>query len=347
MNKPIKQPVVKSFYNYKLIKYDNINYNKGFIPKYDLNVTNKTKQNYNDNKYNLKRDDVNYEMSYESADFTPDSYYQFNLKDMSNKKMELNNYQTELGIGNDFNRRIRNDDTGETLQEIAIEDDERTTALKILLTTYNKNYVKAITNDDKTDLKDKYEEDKNTENRKYNKPTIMKVPENIRFNNAIKQGKKIAKINDKLQFDINREYVTDKDMFNNIEKDRFFFYRNTKLKKQEKLDAIENYNKDKEDKILEKTNIVKRLEKNYIKKVKEEDNKDYLYSEKSGIPEISIKQIKDSIYEICNRTESTKLTIQEKRDINKILTNNNFNRLESAASNKINMTEWLENRNII
>ena len=52
--------------------------------------------------------------------------------------MESSNYQTELGISNDLNRRIRNDDTGETLQEIATEDSERTAAFKILLTNYNK-----------------------------------------------------------------------------------------------------------------------------------------------------------------------------------------------------------------
>ena len=44
--------------------------------------------------------------------------------------MRLNNYQTELEIGNDFNRRIRNDDTGESLQAIKTEDDERTTSFK-------------------------------------------------------------------------------------------------------------------------------------------------------------------------------------------------------------------------
>ena len=116
MNRPIKEPVVKSYYKYKLIKYDNIDYNKGFTPKYNLNVKNETKLNYNDNKYNLVRNDVNHEMSYKSSNFTPDSYYQFKLEGMTNKQMELNNYQTELGIGNDFNRRIRNDDTGESLQ---------------------------------------------------------------------------------------------------------------------------------------------------------------------------------------------------------------------------------------
>ena len=79
MNKPTHQPVVKSFYKYKLNNYNNINYNKGFVPKYNLNVTNKRKLNYNDNKYNLKRDNLNYEISYKSKDFIPDSYYQFNL----------------------------------------------------------------------------------------------------------------------------------------------------------------------------------------------------------------------------------------------------------------------------
>ena len=52
---------------------------------------------------------------------------------MTHAKMMLNNYQTELEIGNDFNRRLRYDDTNETLQEIAKEDDERTTTFKLLL----------------------------------------------------------------------------------------------------------------------------------------------------------------------------------------------------------------------
>ena len=59
----------------------------------------------------LKRENKSYEMSYKSDDFTPDSYYQFNLKGMTHNKMMVNNLQTELEIGNDFNRRIRNDDT--------------------------------------------------------------------------------------------------------------------------------------------------------------------------------------------------------------------------------------------
>lgn len=74
----------------------------------------------------------------------------------------------------------------------------------------------------------------------------------------------------------------------------------------------------------------------------------YIYSEKSDFEEISpMKKIKDNIYEICNITVDPKLRLQEKRDINKILTDNNFNKLESAASNKKNVNDWLKKRNII
>ena len=133
MNKPKPEPTVKSFYKYKLNDSSNINYNYSFTPKYNLKVWDKPISNYNDNKYNLERENKNYEMSYQTDDFTPDSYYQFNLKGMTHAKMMLNNYQTELEIGNDFNRRLRYDDTNETLQEIAKEDDERTTTFKLLL----------------------------------------------------------------------------------------------------------------------------------------------------------------------------------------------------------------------
>ena len=76
------------------------------------------------------------------------------------------------------------------MQEIANEDDERTTAFKILLTDYNKNYVEAITIDDKNDVEDKYDSDSEITGKKYNKPTVMKVPENIRFRKELKHVKK-------------------------------------------------------------------------------------------------------------------------------------------------------------
>ena len=133
MNKPKPEPTVKSFYKYKLNYSSNINYNYSFTPKYNLKVWDKPISNYNDNKYNLKRENKDYELAYKTDDFTPDSYYQFNLKGMTDAKMMLINYQTELEIGNDFNRRLRYDDTNETLQEIAKEDDERTTTFKLLL----------------------------------------------------------------------------------------------------------------------------------------------------------------------------------------------------------------------
>ena len=190
MNKPKEQPKVTSFYKYKLNDPYNFDHNIGFTPKYNLKVWDKPTSNYNDNKYNLKREDISYEMSYKSDNFTPDSYYQFDLEGMTNDIMRVNNYQTELGQSTDLNRRIRNDDTGETLQEIAEEDNERITSFKTLLSEYNKNLVIATTQDDKDEVTNKYEEDKITQNRKYNKPTIMKIPENIKFNKNIEKLKK-------------------------------------------------------------------------------------------------------------------------------------------------------------
>ena len=124
MNKPKPEPVVKSFYKYKINDNDNIDHN--FKSKYNLNAGIQPVSKYNDNKYNLSRPVENHELRYRTPNFIPDSYYQFNLEGMTHNKMMVNSLQSELGIGNDFNRRLRNDETGETLQEIKEEDDERT-----------------------------------------------------------------------------------------------------------------------------------------------------------------------------------------------------------------------------
>ena len=88
MNKPKEEPKVTSFYKYKLNDPYNFDHNNGFIPKYNLKVWDKQPiSNYNDNKYNLKRENKNYEMSYKSDNFIPDSYYQFNLQNMTNDRM--------------------------------------------------------------------------------------------------------------------------------------------------------------------------------------------------------------------------------------------------------------------
>ena len=197
--------------------------------------------------------------------------------------MRLNNYQTELEIGNDFNRRIRNDDTGETLQEIKAEDDERTTSFKSLLNEYNKNLAIAVTEDDKDEIKDKYENDKITQNRKYNKPTIMKVSENNKFNIISEKTKKIAKKFDNLKLE--KPEITQSDYINELINDKKTFYRMTKEEKDDILNELSNANEGMNKEIEDKTAKASKIQKigrNYIKKVKDNKikqdkiNKEYL-----------------------------------------------------------------------
>ena len=376
MNKPKEQPKVTSFYKYKLNDPYNFDHNIGFTPKYNLKVWDKPASNYNDNKYNLKREDISYEMSYKSDNFTPDSYYQFDLKNMTNDKMRINNYQTELGQSTDLNRRIRNDDTGETLQEIAEEDNERITSFKTLLSEYNKNLVIATTQDDKDEVTNKYEEDKITQNRKYNKPIIMKIPENIKFNKNIEKLKKTAKKYDNLihKKDTQTDFINEK--FKDYKKT---FYRETKANKNEVLNQMDSSNLNMNVEILEHKNKAKKIQKigrNYIKKVKdnkiEQDkiNKEYLSYIQPGkknydeddtdkpieisadnitkIDNLTNNEIIKQIYEICGQQKSNKkLTIEEKNSINKILTNNGKDPLAPTASNKEQIGLWLSNRQII
>ena len=376
MNKPKEQPKVTSFYKYKLNDPYNFDHNIGFTPKYNLKVWDKPTSNYNDNKYNLKREDISYEMSYKSDNFTPDSYYQFDLEGMTNDKMRINNYQTELGQSTDLNRRIRNDDTGETLQEIAEEDNERITSFKTLLSEYNKNLVIATTQDDKDEVTNKYEEDKITQNRKYNKPTIMKIPENIKFNKNIEKLKKTAKKYDNLihKKDTQTDFINEK--FKDYKKT---FYRETKANKNEVLNQMDSNNLNMNAEILEHKNNAKKIQKigrNYIKKVQnqkiEQDkiNKEYLSYIQPGkknydeddtdkpieisadnitkIDNLTNNEIIKQIYEICGQQKSNKkLTIEEKNSINKILTNNGKDPLTPTASNKEQIGLWLSNRQII
>ena len=47
--------------------------------------------------------------------------------------MMANNLETENKIGNNFNRRIRQSESGQPLEELKTEDKERTEKLKLLL----------------------------------------------------------------------------------------------------------------------------------------------------------------------------------------------------------------------
>ena len=380
MNKKREQPKVTSFYKYKLNDPYNLDHNNGFIPKYNLKVWNKPISHYNDNKYNLKRENKNYELAYKTDSFTPDSYYQYNLEGMTNDRMRLINHQTELELSNDFNRRIRNDDTGETLQEIKAEDDERTTSFKTLLTEYNKNYSEALNQDDKDEVTNKYEEDKYTENKKYNKPTIMKVPENIKFNKVVEKLKKTAKIYDNLKLTKGNE----SDFINQKMKDyKKTFFREEKQNKELILDEMNEHNIKMGTAILENKTNAKKIQKagrKYIKKVQnqkiEQDNinKEYLssifpqneeFSEKSPyqqqfddtiqidsknvtkIDNLTVDEVRQQITEICKKNIDVKLSPSEKIKVNKILINNGFQSLGATAINKQPILKWLSDPQVI
>ena len=292
---------------------------------------------------------------------------EFNLKGMSNDKMRLNNHQTELEIGNDFNRRIRNDDTGETLQEIKVEDDERTTSFKTLLTEYNKNLAIAVTEDDKNEIKDKYENDKKTEARKYNKPTIMKVPENNEFNKKIQKAKKIALTHDKTNLNLNH---SDLDIINDAIDKKKLFYRETKEKKKAIINDIDGMTKDMIKEIKRKNDIKKiqnenkKIENEKIENEKlkqDEINKNYLsnISLKGTATEIptedveilsnlSNSMIRNKIDEIiCADKSNTNITDNERNLINTIFVLNNISPLSKAAVSKDQAGAWLKKRNIV
>ena len=69
--------------------------------------------------------------------------------------MMLNNIETENEISNDFNRRIRQSESGQPLQEIKNEDDERAVSLKLLLDKFNSDINNAKTIQEKEEIIDK------------------------------------------------------------------------------------------------------------------------------------------------------------------------------------------------
>ena len=292
---------------------------------------------------------------------------------MNHNKMMVNSLQSELGIGNDFNRRLRNDETGETLQEIKTEDDERTKAYETLLTEYNKNLLIATTQDDKDEVTNKYEDDKKTEAKKYNKPTIMKIKENDHFNKVIEKSRKISKKYDSLQ-EKNEEEKTHNEVIENLFKNKKEFYR---LTKEEKVDLLvklmeSNANMNKEIKIKEK--FAEKISKNYLKKVenkkieKEKSDKEYLnflynnQNEEEKTKDASIElptasafkldklekfEIIEQINKICNLTASSYITPDERNTINKIFANNGYDVLGPKVTLKSNRDSWLKLRQII
>ena len=183
---------VKSYYNYKL---DPIVFNhlKDFKEKYDDKPAFVVQTSYNGNKYNLERKPIDHTIHYRSKEFIPDSYYEFNLKNTDHKQMMKNNIETENDISNDFNIRTRQAESGQAIQEIKNEDQERAENLKLLLEQYNKDYDNSFFYRDLDNVKDAtYDKLKELDN-KYHKPVINKAVEDVAFDKNVNTMKKILK----------------------------------------------------------------------------------------------------------------------------------------------------------
>ena len=204
IDEPHSKPIdVHSYYKYKL-EPKIFDHNKGFIPKYDNKPAFVVESAYNGNKYNLDRPINDYTIHYKSKDFIPDSYYEFNLKNTDHKQMMINNLETENEIGNDFNRRLRQSESGQPIQELKTEDDERTENLKLLLEQFNRENSKITTVEDQEELKDETHKKLKNINDNYHKPLINKVVEHAQFD---KQLKKAQKMGDKLDIlDIKKRF---------------------------------------------------------------------------------------------------------------------------------------------
>ena len=202
---------VHSYYKYNLDPIY-LNHNIDFNSKYDEKPAFITRSEYNGNKYNLQRNFDEPIIHYKADNFIPDSYYEYNLKNTDHKKMMLNNIETENEISNDFNRRQRQSESGQPLQEIKNEDDERAQSLKKLLDQYNSDINAAKPIQEIEEYSDKIKQLDN----KYHRLKINKADEDIEFNNNIHKYKKL-----------NKEF-TNNDLL--IEK-RIYYSQNTKNKK--------------------------------------------------------------------------------------------------------------------
>ena len=92
-------------------------------------------------KLNLDRPKQDYTIHYKSKNFIPDSHYEFNLKNTDHKKMMINNLETEHEIPNDFNRPLRQSESGQSLEKIKTEDTERAKSPKLFMDEFNKEMI--------------------------------------------------------------------------------------------------------------------------------------------------------------------------------------------------------------
>ena len=296
---------VHSFYKYTLHpKY--LNHNENFISKYDDVPA--FYPHSDGNKYNLIREFNKPVIHYEADNFIPDSYYKYNLKNTDHKKMMLNNIETENEISNDFNRRIRQSESGQPIQEIKNEDDERAENLKKLLDQFNSDIDKTndnmFMNDDRNDIIDETKEKIKKLNNKYHRPKVNKVTEDIEYNNNI-----IKKLNKTFTIDDVK----------NAKKD---FYRLNKHNKtvmnKELKNELDEVKRDKENESINNNlmNIEDINTKNELKREKENES---INNNLMNIEDIKTKREKENENKI-RRKIKLKLDIK-----NEILNDENPN----------------------
>ena len=244
---------VKSYYKYNLNPII-LNHNENFISKYDDTPAFYTNSYYNGNKYNLNREFDAPVINYKTKDFIPDTYYQFNLKNTDHKKMMLNNLETEHEISNDFNIRIRQSESGQPIQEIKQEDNERAENLKLLLDKFNSDINNAKTIQEEEEIIDKTNVKVKELDIDYHRPKINKVNKDIDYNNKINKFKKL-----------NKEFTNDKAI---DEKKKYYRQdeNNKKITSRKLKDDIKNEKEKNELMYLEDINT-----KNELKRVKENE----------------------------------------------------------------------------
>ena len=289
---------VNSYYKYNL-NPTYLNHNENFVSKYDDKTTFYPYSNYNGNKYNLKREIDEPVINYKTQDYIPDSYYQYNLKYTDHKKMIINNLETENEISNDFNRRSRENESGQPLQEIKKEDDERAESLKKLLDKFNSDINNAKTIQDEEDIIDKTNVKVKKLNIDYHRPKINKLIKDIDFNNKINEYKLI-----------NKDFTNDEA----IDTKKYYYRQNKHNKKiinKELKDDIKN-EKEKIELEKENENINNNLmniedinTKNELKRVKENET---INNNLMNIEDIRIKREKEDELKIRRK-------LKLKRDI--------------------------------
>ena len=302
---------VHSFY--KCTLHPNyLNHNNNFHSKYDDKPAFYPHSDYNGNKYNLERHFDEPVIHYKADNF--------NLQNTDHKKMMLNNLETENEISNDFNRRTRESESGQTLQEIKNEDDERAENLKKLLDQFNIDINKTndnmFMNDDRNEIIDEIKKNIEILNNKYHRPRINKAIEDIEFENNINKLKKITKTKSSDILDIKKQ----------------FYRQNSKQKKERNKEAKDIINEivtEKENEIIN-TNLMNKEDINIksetmIYNTTLQDDKIMLYSRK-----------------ILDFNNESKLSKEDVGKINSMLKANDYPKLKKNTTVKTTVEEHLQ-----